>query len=50
VKSIIKNHFDGSVVSFTSFLTGDDAVDLGELEEIKILIDQKIESLKGGNK
>lgn len=48
VKSIITNHFDGSVVSFASFFTGDDAVDLGELEEIKLLIDQKIESLKGG--
>ena len=48
VKSIINNHFDGSVVSFASFLTGDDAVDLGELEEIKLLIDQKIEAIKGG--
>ena len=48
VKSIINKHFDGSVVSFASFFTGDDAVDLGELEEIKLLIDQKIENLKGG--
>ena len=48
VKSIINKHFDGSVVSFASFFTGDDAVDLGELEEIKLLIDQKIEDLKGG--
>ena len=48
VKSIINNHFDGSVVSFASFFTGDDAVDLGELEEIKLLIDQKIEAIKGG--
>ena len=47
VKSIINNHFDGSVVSFASFFTGDDAVDLGELEEIKQLIDQKIEAIKG---
>ena len=49
VKSIINKHFDGSVVSFASFFTGDDAVDLGELEEIKLLIDQKIAYLKGGN-
>jgi len=49
VKSIINNHFDGSVVSFASFFTGDDAVNLGELEEIKLLIDQKIEMLKGGS-
>ncbi len=48
VKSIINKHFDGSVVSFASFFTGDDAVDLGELEEIKLLIDQKIKSMKGG--
>lgn len=48
VKSLINNHFDGSVVSFASFFTGDDAVDLGELEEIKQLIDQKIKTMKGG--
>ena len=48
VKSIINNHFDGSVVNFASFFTGDDAVDLGELEEIKHLIDQKIQTMKGG--
>jgi len=48
VKSIINKHFDGSVVSFASFFTSDDAVDLGELEEIKQLIDQKILTLKGG--
>jgi BlaI family penicillinase repressor len=47
VSSLINNHFDGSVVSFASFFTGDDAVDLGELEEIKQLIDQKIKMLKG---
>ena len=47
VKSLINNHFDGSVVSFASFFTGDDALDLGELEEIKQLIDQKIKSMKG---
>ena len=47
VKSIINKHFDGSVVSFASFFTGDDAVDLGELEEIKLLIDQKIKTMKG---
>jgi len=48
VKSIINNHFEGSVVSFASFFTGDDAVELGELEEIKQLIDKRIEMLKGG--
>ena len=48
VKSLINNHFNGSVVSFASFFTGDDALDLGELEEIKQLIDQKIKTMKGG--
>lgn len=47
VTSLINNHFDGSVVSFASFFTGDDAVDLSELEEIKQLIDEKIEAMKG---
>jgi predicted transcriptional regulator len=46
VNSLIKDHFDGSVVSFASFFTGNDALDLGELEEIKQLIDQKIEALR----
>ena len=46
VKSIINKHFDGSMVSFASFFTGDEALDLGELEEIKTLIDQKIADLK----
>jgi BlaI family penicillinase repressor len=50
VKSIINNHFDGSVVSFASFFTNDDVVDLGELEEIKQLIDQKINTMKGDRK
>lgn len=50
LKTLINNHFDGSVVSFASFFTGDDAVDLGELEEIKQLIDQKIDALKGERK
>jgi len=45
VNSLIQHHFDGSVVSFASFFTGNDALDLGELEEIKQLIDQKIEAL-----
>lgn len=47
VKSLINTHFEGSVVRFASFFTGDEEVDLRELEEIKHLIDQKIEALKG---
>ena len=45
---IINNHFNGSVVNFASFFTGEGEVDLSELEEIKQLIDQKIRILKGG--
>jgi len=47
VKSLINNHFEGSVVSFASFITGDETMNMGELEEIRHLIDQKIEALKG---
>ena len=47
VKSLINNHFNGSVVSFASFFTGDEALELGELEEMKQLIDRQIEKLKG---
>ena len=47
LNTLIKNHFEGSAVSFASFFTGDDTMDLGELEEIKQLIDQKIDALKG---
>lgn len=50
VKSIINKHFDGSMVSFASFFTGDEALDLGELEKIKSLIDNKIKDLKGDKK
>ena len=47
VKKLINNHFEGSVVNFASFFTGDSEVDLGELEEIKLLIDKKINAMKG---
>ncbi len=47
VKNLINNHFNGSVVSFASFFTGDETMDLIELEEIKRLIDQKISAMKG---
>ena len=46
VKSLINNHFNGSVVNFASFFTGDENMDVGELEEIRQLIDRKIDELK----
>jgi len=45
-KSLISDYFDGSVVDFASFFTGDRDVDLGELEEIKQLIDEKIREIR----
>jgi len=47
LKSLINNHFEGSVVGFASFFTADEAMDLNELEEIRRLIDRKIEEKKG---
>jgi len=45
--TIINDHFKGSAVCFASFFTGEGGMDLSELEEVKQLIDQKIERLKG---
>ena len=46
IHSLIRNHFDGSALSFASFFTGDRELELGELEEIRQMIDERIESLK----
>ena len=46
VNTMIENHFEGSAVSFASFFTDDRAMDLGELEEIRQLIDQQIDKIK----
>lgn len=48
VNTLINNHFEGSAVSFASFFTGEGSMDLGELEEIRQMIDQQIEKLKEG--
>ncbi|MEZ5069829.1 MAG: BlaI/MecI/CopY family transcriptional regulator [Bacteroidales bacterium] len=47
VNAMIRNHFQGSPVQFASFFAGEGNLALGELEEIRQLIDQKIENLKG---
>ena len=49
VTSLINNHFDGSMISFASFFTGDENMDLDDLEEIKQLIDRKIDEMKEGS-
>ncbi len=46
VSSIITDHFEGSAVSFASFFTGTKDLNLSELEEIRTLIDKKIDDLK----
>ncbi|MEN8204164.1 MAG: BlaI/MecI/CopY family transcriptional regulator [Bacteroidota bacterium] len=47
LNSIIKMHFEGSLVSFASFLAGGEGIDLSELEEIKQVINRRIEILRG---
>jgi len=46
LKSLINTYFEGSVVGFASFFAGDDSVGIGELEEIRQMIDQKISEMK----
>ncbi len=46
VNSMITDHFGGSVVDFASFFTGNEDVDLTELEEIRRLVDQKIREIR----
>ncbi len=45
VRSIIDHFFNGSAPEFASFFTGGE-VSLSELEEIRALVEAKIESLK----
>ena len=45
VQSIIDHFFDGSAPAFASFFTQND-LSLSDLEEIKALIEEKIESIK----
>lgn len=46
VKSIVKNFFNGSPVSFASFFTDNEDLDLTELQEIKEIIETKIKGKK----
>ena len=49
IKGMIKSFFNGSVTNFASFFTNDEEVSLTELEEIKKLVDSKIENLKNND-
>jgi hypothetical protein len=48
-KSVVKNFFNGSFSSFTSFLTDSEDISLTELEKIKKMVDQKISMKKGSD-
>lgn len=46
LKGMVKSFFNGSVTNFASFFTNNEDVSLTELEEIKKLVESKIEKLK----
>ena len=45
-KGIVNNFFNGSVQKFASFFTSDGDLNLTELEEIKKIVEDKINTLK----
>ena len=45
-KGIVKNFFNGSVAKFASFFTSEKELNLTELEEIKKIVEQKINDIK----
>lgn len=49
LKGVVKNFFNGSVSSFASFFTGGEDLSLTELEEIKRLVESKIDQKKESN-
>lgn len=46
IGGVIKNFFDGSAQKFASFFTENQQMDVAELEEIKHLLEDKINELK----
>jgi predicted transcriptional regulator len=49
MKDVIGNFFSGSVSKFALFFTETEDIDLTELEEMKHMIEEKIEKLKENN-
>jgi len=49
VQGVVKNFFSGSASNFASFFTNDANLSLTELEQIRKMIEQKIEDLKNKN-
>ncbi|SDC22428.1 BlaI/MecI/CopY family transcriptional regulator [Niabella drilacis] len=50
VNSMIKNYFDDSVLQFASFFTKEAQLTKEQLEELKRIVDQQIQSLPGQKK
>lgn len=48
-RNVVKNFFNGSVPNFTSFLTDSEDITLTELEQIKNMVEQKINQKKGSD-
>lgn len=48
-KGVVNNFFDGSASNFASFFTDDSDLSLSELEEMRQLIESKIDKLKESN-
>ncbi len=48
-KNVVSNFFSGSTSKFALFFTKNEDFDLSELEEMRSLIDKKIENLKEQN-
>lgn len=46
IKGVVKNFFSGSASKFASFFTNDDDINLTELEQMKQMIEKKINDLK----
>jgi predicted transcriptional regulator len=46
IKGIVNNFFNGSVSNFASFFTDEDELSISELEQIKRMVEQKIQDKK----
>ncbi|QHI35096.1 Penicillinase repressor [Kordia antarctica] len=49
MKHVIGNFFNGSTTKFASFFAESDTLNLTEMEEMKALLEEKIEHLKSNN-
>ena len=49
LRGSIKDYFNGSIPTFTSFFTSDKNIDIKELEEIRKIIDEQIKKRKSND-